>query len=87
MRNKPERFLTPKEAGEIVGRRPRTMEKYRGAGTGPAYYKIGHVVIYRRADVEEWKEKRTVTSTKARTGPHQGGADARKTRRKPTPER
>jgi hypothetical protein len=33
---------------------PRTLEKHRIAGGGPAYHKIGRLVLYSIRDLDEW---------------------------------
>lgn len=40
-----------------------TQAKWRLAGFGPAYLKLGSRVAYRRADVEAWLESRRRSST------------------------
>jgi hypothetical protein len=48
---------------------PRTLERWRWRGEGPAYLKIGGRVAYRLADIEAFEaEQRRATSTVAR--PH-----------------
>ncbi|WP_412507300.1 helix-turn-helix transcriptional regulator [Roseovarius sp. SYSU LYC5161] len=42
---------------------PRTLERWRWKGDGPAYLKIGGRVVYRLADVETYERSRYVTST------------------------
>jgi hypothetical protein len=53
-------FLTPEEAGELVGISPSALEKHRLHGTGPRYYKMGPgptaKILYRRQDLLAWRE-------------------------------
>jgi predicted DNA-binding transcriptional regulator AlpA len=40
-----------------------TQERWRQQGTGPKYIKLGGRVRYRRSDIEEWLDSRTVDTT------------------------
>lgn len=42
---------------------PRTLERWRWAGEGPAYVKIGGRVVYRLDDVEAYENGRRCEST------------------------
>src|SRR5262249_59988188 len=42
----PPRYLRTAEAARFLGLSPRTLEKHRIYGTGPAYRKIGARVVY-----------------------------------------
>lgn len=42
---------------------PRTLERWRWTGEGPAFLKIGGRVIYRLEDVEEYENGRRCEST------------------------
>ncbi|GGZ39312.1 helix-turn-helix domain-containing protein [Asticcacaulis endophyticus] len=57
-------YLTTVEAAELMHLSPRTLEKYRFRGTGPAYSKLGKVVRYSRATLEAWFVESTRRSTK-----------------------
>lgn len=59
----PPRFLRTKEAAEFIGLSPRTLEKHRTYGTGPAYRKLGGRVVYAIDDLEAWADRGAVTST------------------------
>ncbi|WP_094462456.1 helix-turn-helix transcriptional regulator [Pannonibacter phragmitetus] len=59
----PPRFLRTKESAEYLGLSPRTLEKHRTYGTGPAYRKLGGRVVYAIADLETWADRGAVTST------------------------
>ena len=48
------RFLRPREAAEILGLSPRTLDRRRSRGLGPAYYKFGSAVRYRLSDLNAW---------------------------------
>jgi hypothetical protein len=43
---------------------PRTLEKWRLSGSGPLYIKMGSLVYYAEADIENWlvRQKRRSTS-------------------------
>lgn len=59
----PPRFLRTKEAAEFLSLSPRTLEKHRTYGTGPAYRKLGGRVVYAVDDLEAWTRRGAVTST------------------------
>lgn len=42
---------------------PRTLERWRWTGEGPAFIKIGGRVVYRLEEVEGFENKRQCTST------------------------
>lgn len=48
------RYCKTPEAAAYVGLSPRTLEKHRCYGTGPAYRKLGGTVVYAIEDVEAW---------------------------------
>jgi predicted DNA-binding transcriptional regulator AlpA len=41
-------------AAEYCGSTKSTFEKYRLTGEGPAYIKLGRVVVYDRDDLDAW---------------------------------
>ncbi|WP_316195267.1 MULTISPECIES: helix-turn-helix domain-containing protein [unclassified Bradyrhizobium] len=57
------RYLRTSEAARYLSLSPRTLEKHRIYGTGPAYRKIGGRVIYAIADLKAWADVGTRTST------------------------
>ena len=59
----PSNFLRTPDAGRYLGLSGRTLEKHRTYGTGPAYHKLGGVVVYAVADLNEWAARGAVTST------------------------
>ncbi|MFV0383974.1 helix-turn-helix transcriptional regulator [Paracoccus sp. (in: a-proteobacteria)] len=59
----PPRYLRTKEAARFVSLSPRTLEKHRTYGTGPAYHKLGGRVVYALEDLEAWVSRGAVTST------------------------
>ena len=67
----PRRYVNTRQAAEMVGLSPRTMEYYRTTGQGPAFSKLGGRVRYAVADIERWVRERRRYSTRAagRAGP------------------
>ena len=53
-------YLSTRKAAAFLGLSPRTMDRNRMRGEGPSYYRFGHRILYRRADLEEWAEARRV---------------------------
>ena len=58
-----ENLLTPKQAAEYLGIKPRTIEVHRCRGTGPRYRKIGRLVRYTGTDLQEYADRDIRTST------------------------
>jgi len=58
-----ENLLTPKQAAEYLGIKPRTLEVHRYRGTGPTYCKIGRMVRYRQDDLIAYATQNVRTST------------------------
>ena len=50
-------LLTVWDAADILLLSPRTLDRYRADGTGPAYYKLGGRVRYKRSDLMAWVEQ------------------------------
>lgn len=59
----PPRYLRTKEAATFLSLSPRTLEKHRTYGTGPAYHKLGGRVVYSVEALQEWVGRGSVTST------------------------
>ena len=57
------RYLRTAEAARYLSLSPRTLEKHRTYGTGPAYRKIGGRVVYAVTDLNAWADIGTRTST------------------------
>lgn len=47
-------LLTPKEAAKILKLSTRTLERLRVSGNGPTFSKLGGAVRYEHAQVTEW---------------------------------
>lgn len=64
-------FNTP-DAAAYLALSPKTLERFRSEGTGPAYVKCGPGrrarVRYRKADLDAWIAAQTRTSTSAGAG-------------------
>ena len=56
-------FLGTREAAAFLGLSPRTLDRYRVTGEGPAFHKFGRRIRYARADLESWAGARRMTST------------------------
>ncbi|HAX44596.1 MAG TPA: helix-turn-helix domain-containing protein [Bryobacteraceae bacterium] len=46
--------LSSKQAAALVGVPPRTLWRLRDSGRGPAYFRSGRTVHYRREDLLAW---------------------------------
>jgi hypothetical protein len=58
-----EKLLTASETAALWGLRPATLARWRWAGHGPAYIKVGRAVRYDPLELRRWVEARTRTST------------------------
>ena len=47
-------YLDTREAADRLGLSPRTLDRYRVTGAGPAFHCFGSRVLYRREDLEAW---------------------------------
>ena len=56
-------LLSTKQAAEILGLQPQTLDYWRVSGRGPAFIKISRTVRYRMSDIEEFIEKNVRRST------------------------
>jgi excisionase family DNA binding protein len=65
MIKKEPRYLTPKQAADYLGLSPKTLEKWRAAGTeGPPFIKMGaKAVRYDMAELDLWVKSRSRHST------------------------
>ncbi|MHB8368812.1 MAG: helix-turn-helix domain-containing protein [Leptospirales bacterium] len=61
------KLLTNGEAAEYLGMSPDTLPRWRWAGIGPAYLKVGRSIKYRRADLEAFLNE-------SRVNPRNGAA-------------
>jgi hypothetical protein len=51
-------FLTTRQAAAFLTLSPRTLDRYRAAGRGPAFHKFETRIAYARADLEAWAKER-----------------------------
>lgn len=56
-------FMSCEEVANMFGLSPRTLERYRLEGTGPAYLKLGRRVVYSKAMVLSWANAQIRHST------------------------
>ena len=56
-------YMNTREVAALLGLSPRTLDRYRVSGDGPAFHKFGNRVRYLRTDVEAWASKRRRQST------------------------
>jgi len=56
-------YMTQVVAGSFLGLSPRTLERFRLEGRGPAFLKLGRRVVYSRDDLVAWAESQRRTST------------------------
>ncbi|MCC6642738.1 MAG: helix-turn-helix domain-containing protein [Deltaproteobacteria bacterium] len=47
-------YLTTIEAAARLGLQPRTLERWRWSGQGPAYHRLGGAVRYLADDLADW---------------------------------
>lgn len=50
-------WLDTRTAAALIDISPRGLESMRQRGEGPRYSKVGRLVRYRRADIEQWLEQ------------------------------
>ena len=56
-------YMNTREAANWLGLSPRTLDRYRVTGEGPAFFRLGRLVRYRREDIETWLAGRRRFST------------------------
>ena len=56
-------YLGTREAAAFLGLSPRTLDRYRVTGEGPAFHRFGSRILYAQSDLEEWAAARRMTST------------------------
>lgn len=57
------RYLRTAGAAEYIGLAKSTLEKMRLTGGGPVFSSLGRVVVYQRADLDDWVAARRRQST------------------------
>lgn len=48
--------MRTREAARYICLAPRTLEHYRRKGTGPAYSRLGRIVVYSVNELDRWVE-------------------------------
>ena len=56
-------FIRLREAAAMLRVSARTLDRYRSAGGGPAYFAFGHRIVYERADLAAWAAGRRCRDT------------------------
>ncbi len=56
-------FLTEGELSALIKVPTKSLQRWRWAGFGPKFVKLGHAVRYRRSDIDDWIAAQTRTST------------------------
>ena len=57
------KYLSTREAAAWLGLSPRTLDRYRVSGEGPAFHRFGSRVRYLAADLDDWAAARRRLST------------------------
>ena len=57
------KYLSTREAAAWLGLSPRTLDRYRVSGDGPAFHRFGGRVRYLVADLDDWASARRRLST------------------------
>lgn len=80
----PPTLLTTRQAAEVLGFEPRTMEELRRRGSGPPFIRLSsRSVRYRLDDLEQWLDERTFRSTAQERGGKAGTSRAGAALREP----
>jgi len=57
-------YLVTKRVSEEYGIPESTLRYYRHCSTGPASFRMGRRVVYRRAEIEKWISAQEAASTR-----------------------
>ena len=57
------KYLSTGEAAAWLGLSPRTLDRYRVSGEGPAFHRFGSRVRYLAADLEAWASARRLSTS------------------------
>lgn len=72
METTPTPYMPQALAATFLGLSPRTLERFRLEGRGPAFLKLGRRVVYSREDIVKWAEAQRRHSTSDRnSGAHE----------------
>lgn len=54
-------LLTELSAAALLHLSVRTLQSWRGRGTGPSFVRMGRAIRYRRSDLEQWVSSNIVS--------------------------
>ncbi len=75
MENAPTLYMPQTQAATFLGLSPRTLERFRVEGRGPAFLKLGRRVVYSRDDLVKWAEGQRRRSTSDLGDDRRGGSE------------
>jgi len=55
-------YLNQAGAARVLFITPRTLQRWRVDGTGPAFVRLGRRVAYRQSDIDAWASERVYTT-------------------------
>lgn len=61
--NDDDELLTPAETAKFMRTTPQSLGQQRYQRRGPKYVKVGSRVLYRRSDIRDYLDSRTVQTT------------------------
>ena len=61
-------YVDTREAAGRLGLSPRTLDRYRATGAGPAFHRFGSRVRYRCEELEAWAAGRRQVPPRVRAG-------------------
>lgn len=61
----PDQLMTESDVADFLCQSIRTIQKWRVTGFGPAFYKLGRSVRYKRSELIEWMTERKRAHTSA----------------------
>jgi predicted DNA-binding transcriptional regulator AlpA len=59
--NASDALLTETQAAQVLSLSIRTLQSWRGKGSGPDFIRAGRAVRYRRSDIQDWVTSNTVS--------------------------
>ena len=57
-------IVTSNEFADSIDHSPRTVQRWRTTGEGPAYIKLGKRVFYQRSVIQAWLRGKTIANTR-----------------------
>lgn len=67
-------YMPQTQAAAFLGLSPRTLERFRVEGRGPAFLKLGRRVVYSLGDLVRWAEGQRRRSTSDIGSSQRGGS-------------